>query len=78
MSEWQDISTAPKDGSMFLAWEETTGRVCASEWEDADEMEIGLGATVGFVVFDFYTQREVFDHKMTHWMPLPAKPTTGE
>ena len=78
MSEWQDISTAPKDGSHFLVWDATTKRVCIGTWEDATDEEMSLGADRYFEIFDFETQWAVWDHDVTHWMPLPAKPTTGE
>jgi hypothetical protein len=80
MSEWRDIRTAPKDGSIFLAWDATTKRVCVGEWLDATEMDVFFGATIGFAFFDFFIEQEVFDHEMTHWQPLPTPPpqTTGE
>ena len=59
--KWQPIETAPKDGSLFLAYRKHTTRplitrwdVSYGEWEDDNS---------GFHVY-----------YLTHWMPLPAPP----
>ena len=69
--EWQPIETAPRDGSVFLAWRyfavalRWTGEV-GFPWE---AVEIGSKY--------FRRQRNGYqesDPALTHWMPLPSKP----
>lgn len=74
MSEWQDIQTAPEDGSLFL----TTG-ICgynlvkyqrpyapAKRW-----IIVECQGSVGS--YDTLQERSC-----THWMPLPSPPSTIE
>lgn len=77
MSEWQDISTAPKDGSSVLCFIPLGGasgrighRVLVLRW-DTDDGDDGDAEWLTDV-FPF------LPFEPTHWMPLPAKPTTGE
>lgn len=80
MTDWRDISTAPKDGTRILI-----GR--AGEDVGADPVEITYwyvieSARYEHVKGDLY--RRVIDkpisgwngngHRATHWMPLPAPP----
>ena len=73
MSEWRDISTAPKDGTAIL--------VCRADdlepWHDIwDYDDDTPGAASGHVWHGgegWYTQGAA-----THWMPLPEPPTTGQ
>jgi hypothetical protein len=61
MSEWQPIETAPKDGTVILAWRKY-GSIPKfvrfdsfyGEWEVQEE---------GWHV-----------HNLTHWMPIPEPP----
>lgn len=69
--EWQPIETAPKDGTqvLLIRWVPDTRR---HGWMDIDRWatkEEGRG-WVGFGSFnpEFWPA--------THWMPLPAPPTT--
>jgi hypothetical protein len=74
MSEWQDISTAPKDGSSVLCYiplqtmsKPNGSRVLVLRWDDGEYTKMGpqwLTDVYAFVPFS-----------PTHWMPLPAPPT---
>ena len=57
---WQDIATAPKDGSEVLASTAGLGRIVVY-WDD-DESQWGTGLG--------YLHRDA----PTHWMPLPPHP----
>lgn len=61
MSEWQPIETVPKDGTPVDIWHPSVGRI-VGVWYDSDD---------GWPQLPDYIARE-----MTHWMPLPAPPTT--
>lgn len=82
---WQPIDTAPKDGTLFIAW------VSAERWSAADGGGSGIGYDVSQI--DFCWWREViespdcgfFDNAggqigdsqgVTHWMPISA-PTSN-
>ena len=57
---WQEIETAPKDGSRFLAWRKHCTAPCIVRWDVAyDEAENQYGEHV---------------YHLTHWMPLPEPP----
>ena len=72
MTEWQDISTAPKDGSAILIWpaqSSFTGDDTISyvvRWNDWKEAWIEAS---GEEYDTFYP---------THWMPLPLAPKKGD
>ena len=73
MSEWRDISTAPKDGTLVdlwcinhLRWDKAGQRVTSVSW--------------GAVSDWMGNERQDWQHghgedfEPTHWMPLPAPP----
>lgn len=60
---WQDIATAPRDGSEVLANTAGLGRIVVY-WDD-DESQWGTGLG--------YLHRDA----PTHWIPLPPLPTTS-
>jgi len=62
MSEWQDISTAPKDGTRILVYQRIGGPDFV-RWIGAPHNKWSID---GFGSVD----------KPTHWMPLPAPPVT--
>ena len=72
MAEWQDIASAPKDGTPILGasevidglWVQTTVR-----WESGGDGYWGL-LVVG-------TYAEDGEWWPTHWMPLPEPPSNG-
>ncbi len=67
---WQEIATAPKDGSVFLAWpgelEGCTAAVPASWYVHP--------SVSGWVTTAFDCNE--FEFEPTHWMPLPPSPDT--
>lgn len=62
---WQDISTAPKDGTGMLVYCPETNKRCLAAY-DPD----GTLYNVSDHAFE--------EGDATHWMPLPATPKTGE
>jgi hypothetical protein len=73
MSDWQPIATAPKDGTDVLLF--------AREGECAPSVYVGRWSTsawygAAWVAYEHRSETEYLTP--THWMPLPAPPTTGE
>lgn len=70
MSEWRDISTVPKDGTVILLY--SIGAY------------LGLPFPGKWLASDFHpdrpwismlkTQDRLYEHVPTHWMPLPSPP----
>jgi hypothetical protein len=72
MSEWQPIETAPKDGTQILVWDGANAQV-AEFYVRADgssSWELGHRWVNGHT-------RESWSCSgvLTHWMPLPARPS---
>jgi len=63
--DWQPIETAPKDGTLVLVAFIRDGSVLRA----SDAAFNGLG---------WYTRNGSACHWRTHWMPLPAPPSTGD
>jgi hypothetical protein len=63
MSEWQDISTAPKDGTRILLF--ANGRVSVG----------GFDPHWSGNCWVFIDPRIATGTGPTHWMPLPAPPS---
>jgi hypothetical protein len=63
MSEWQPIETAPKDGSVILAWRKHA----------TIPMIVGFDPSYGEWE-DVYNYNGVHVYHITHWMPLPEPP----
>lgn len=63
MMQWQPIDTAPKDGSAFLSCDAEFYKetLCATFFDDECQWLMN---------FSYSAVRP------THWMPLPAPPTT--
>lgn len=79
MTEWQDISTAPKDDVVLLYGKlrphpdnvQLYGNLdmrcrCVGSWDDIDEDWCPVGSTWVGPWFE-----------PTHWMPLPPPPATN-
>jgi len=69
LSGWRDIETAPKDGSVFLAWPgemEACNAAVPTSWY--------VHPSVQGWVTDAYDCGE-YEFNPTHWMPLPAPPS---
>ncbi len=60
---WQDISTAPKDGTQILAFDE--GLILVTQWVELEGV-------------DGWWDSGKIDPPPTHWMPLPAPPVIAE
>lgn len=61
VAEWEDVATAPKDGSSFLGvW-----------WSD---ISVGRAPEPHISVCSWAGGWTPYDRKLTHWMPLPAPP----
>lgn len=64
MSQWQDISSAPKDGTVIDLWRGLNSfRLTNTYWRD------------GKWQWKHYRYDEA-DDQITHWMPLPAPPAS--
>lgn len=66
---WQPISTAPRDGTLFLAWDDLVRQMAVCIWvEECQRVEPFQGTM-------FFTDQ--FGHNsdnITHWMALPEAP----
>ena len=70
MTEWQDISSAPRDGTKFLA---------LMRGGNGDiEIAFHTGGEDGGFWVDSYAPPMINEDWMTHWMPLPKPPALGE
>lgn len=68
MGKWQDIATAPKDGTPILVcYSDGTIRMAAREAGSSTPKD-GMGPFDGY---DFCTHLYRYP---THWMPLPEPP----
>ena len=68
MTDWQQIETAPKDGTrILLCWE---GHPTL-----AAHVELGWFGRAGVFC---NTYGKAFSGKPTHWMPLPPPPETSK
>lgn len=73
---WQDIATAPKDGTYLLLWEQYStnpfvGCWAFGSWSVSHEHVDAEGGWDGANVVDSISQDLI-----THWMPLPPPPTS--
>ena len=70
-NEWFSISTAPKDGELFIGWYQVNsgfGRTVICAWRpDVDEKYPWWGYDNSFA-----------EDKITHWKPLPTPPQERE
>jgi hypothetical protein len=84
MTEWQDISTAPKDGSAILICACETGmlvfgqRIAVAKFHTEHDLE--HGKVLDFVTDDEGVRISGRRHVRfaTHWMPLPVPPKKGD
>ncbi len=76
---WQPISTAPKDGSMFLCWVSAVRYEGQQYQRDASQVDFcswrnGPPDLPGHGYFDPYCGQIADLQNVTHWMPLPPPP----
>ncbi|WP_422846917.1 hypothetical protein ACOYR4_13165 [Acidovorax sp. M14] len=74
---WQDITTAPKDGTYLLLWEQYStnpfvGCWAFGSWSVSHEHVDAEGGWDGANVVDSISQ-----DRITHWIPLPPSPTSS-
>lgn len=69
MTEWMDISTAPKDGTEILVYEKYETRFGSNEYDYY--IQIAYWGNYGWRI-DAFTPPSGSDP--THWMPLPEPP----
>ena len=84
---WQDISTAPKDGTEILIYRDGWQEAPRAKWGDHDgEDDQGNSIVFGgwFMASEWFTYgcedgflgwNDDSNVMPTHWMPLPAAPT---
>ena len=78
VDQWQDIATAPKDGEPILIWKPDEHRVgeylMSAYWCDDREGFVPVG---GIHKQGYYSDTAQCNQGYpTHWMPLPAAPTS--
>lgn len=85
MSDWQDISTAPKDGTqidVWCVWSNFRGDVERYRMTDVWWKDTYGGWVAMFNFGDAGTDPELIEHydknksttRITHWMPIPEPP----
>jgi hypothetical protein len=77
VSGWQDIATAPRDGTDVLVWAQFAGEISGPH----DNFEMGIAAyNFGTTDFAGYEWNALGGDayavwcRPTHWMPLPDAP----
>lgn len=86
MGDWQTIDSAPKDGKMFLGWvdavrygEDDEGRLRCDDVSDHDFCRWNADTNAQDGGWFENMMGPVGDsHMITHWMPLPKRPSTQE
>lgn len=79
MTEWQDISTAPKDGTAILAVNSNRDRAVV-RWGHLDGERMGWVPVFASVEVAFRMWNDggdgYWNGRATHWQPLPPPPAT--
>jgi hypothetical protein len=79
MTDWRDIETAPKDGTVIDLW----AQVYAHKSRDSDEMMVSVEFRVADAQWFMDGWRDIAGNSLgydmeglvfTHWQPLPAPP----
>ena len=72
-TDWQDIATAPRDGSIILLIAPSESWTGAAYWHAPGKVWICFRRnTDGYP--DGHTFMWAFNAALTHWMPLPEPP----
>lgn len=75
MSDWRDISSAPRDGTSVILWTSTDNPEDASYVRDLLYGEHLNEVQIGYFNEDLQEWSTTHIGKPTHWMPLPSTPT---
>jgi hypothetical protein len=81
MSDWQDIATAPKDGSAILIFQsQKPSFATAMDGQKFDDPRYAIGY---WRVWEdgakwMWGNRNCGEVSPTHWMPLPSPPMSSE
>lgn len=79
MDEWQDISTAPKDGTEVLLWGEWAGEIHGPCGKQSIDIGSWQGGFSDFGGPDWWASSTGDAYqcwvRATHWMPLPLPPS---
>jgi hypothetical protein len=70
--DWQDISTAPRDGTVVILF--AAGVVCVGRYDGPSDGAVIAGTPSQYEWFDLSEMRSLHNSGVTHWMPLPAPP----
>ncbi len=73
MSEWQDISTAPRDGTRVLVCWSDIPQMAVAAW-NADYAEADYSEGVGWRDDSDYGCGGMIGAMPSHWQPLPSPP----
>lgn len=80
MSDWQDMTTAPRDGTIIFVWAD------GYQWPEAilyEKYDDDIAAEVSEQGYWRFADGILSDHAtvefetLTHWMPLPSPPREG-
>lgn len=75
---WQPIDTAPKDGTRFLAYSSTSGKLFVCRWEErplkGGHWTVYLDGEDGWIYHLGKDPQWLVVKPVTHWMPLPEPP----
>jgi hypothetical protein len=82
MSQWMDIETAPKDGTVILVYAEQGMSMSDFGLEDIEfnGMHVAVWDAYGggaWVIASYPDMGDVVTGDPTHWRPLPPPPETS-
>ncbi len=69
MTEWQDIETAPKDGTAVLVYGAKLGSQFVACFHERD------GERLWVITSDEEKMHGFVEEAASHWMPLPTPPS---
>lgn len=72
MGEWQDISTAPRDGTTVQLWHTTWKAPFSAKWDPENIKRIYPRRDLHWIEAGYAMAWP--DEAFSHWQPLPAPP----